>query len=151
MAFLTGEQILAADDRPIETVAVPEWGGDVRVRGVNGRGRDEYFASMTVQRGTQRVMDTENATAKLVARCIVGEEGEPMFTQSDVHALGEKSGVALDRVFTVAQRLSGLSEQDMEELGKASEIIPNGRSTSGSPATSGARSRNSSRSSAPAS
>ena len=146
MALLSREQIFAAEDRPVEEVEVPQWGGSMRVRGLDGRGRDEYFASMTTIRrpGDRPTMDTANATAKLVARCIVGDGNEPMFTQSDVHALGEKSGVALDKVFTVAQRLSGLSEEDMAELGKASESTPNGRSTSGSPATSGARSKPSS-------
>lgn len=153
MALLSRDQILAADDRPSEEIDVPEWGGAVRVRGLSGQGRDEYFASMTVVRkpGERPSMDTANATAKLVARCIVGEDNEPMFTQSDVHALGELSGIALDRVFTVAQRLSGLSEEDMAELGKASEPTPNGSSTSGLPAISDAPSRRSSRASRPAS
>jgi hypothetical protein len=137
--YLTAEDILKADDRPIETVAVPEWGGSVRVRGLDGDGRDEYFASMTVLRqgpkGPRQGMNTKNATAKLVARCIVDEVGDVVFSPADVEALGKKSGAALDRVFSVAQRLSGLSDEDMEELGKASVTIQSEGSTSPSPGT----------------
>jgi hypothetical protein len=52
--------------------------------------------------------------AKLVARCVVNSDLEPVFTQQDVNALGELSASALDRVFEVASRLSGLSEADLE-------------------------------------
>jgi hypothetical protein len=134
MALLSHDDILAVDDRPVEKLPVPEWGGEVMVRGLDGTGRDEYFASMTVIRGTgpnaRPVMDTANATAKLVARCIVDEAGEPMFTQQEVAVLGQKSGVALDRVFALAQQMSGLSDEDMAELGKGSTATQNGDSTS---------------------
>ena len=131
--LLTGEQILEAADRPTRDVAVPEWGGIVRVRGLDGTGRDEYFASMAKIRDGRPYLDTENATAKLVARCIVGADGEPLFTQQDVHALGRKSGAALDRVFSLAQSLSGLTDEDMAELGKGSTPTLNGSFTSASP------------------
>jgi hypothetical protein len=39
---LTKEQILSADDIKTETVLVPEWGGDVIVRGLSGVERDAY-------------------------------------------------------------------------------------------------------------
>jgi len=130
VVLLGRDAILKADDLPTEDVDVPEWGGTVRVRGLTGTGRDEYWASMTVQRGSQQVIDSANATAKLVARCVVGEDGEPLFTQQDVSALGQRSGSALNRVFEVATRLSGISEADMAEAGKDSPTTPNGGSTS---------------------
>jgi hypothetical protein len=145
MALLGREDILKANDRPTETVPVPEWGGEVLVRGCDGHGRDEYFASMTIlHRDGRQGMNSDNATAKLVARCIIDPDtSEPMFSQQDVDALGRKSGAALDRVFTVAQRLSGLTEEDMEDLGKVSVIVPNDSSISPSPATSARRSKSS--------
>ncbi len=47
---------------------------------------------------------------------ICDEEGKPLFTRSDVEKLGQKSAAVLDRLFTVAQRLSGVAEKDVEEL-----------------------------------
>ena len=82
--LLGREAILKADDLPTEDVSVPEWGGTVRVRGLNGTQRDAYWASMTIQRGKTTALDTADATAKLVARCVVGEDGEPLFAQNDV-------------------------------------------------------------------
>ena len=130
VVLLGRDAILKADDLPAEDVLVPEWGGTVRVRGLTGTGRDEYWASLTVQRGNTQVIDSANATAKLVARCVVGEDGEPLFTQRDVSELGERSGAALNRVFEVATRLSGISDTDMAEAGKGSGSTQSDGSTS---------------------
>ena len=129
-SYLTRDAILAAASLKTEDVKVPEWGGTIRVRELTGRERDEWEASLAVQRGKQMVPDVANMRAKLAARCIIGEDGEPLFTQSDVHALGDLSAAALDRVFEVASRLSGLNEKDLEDLGKPSENGPSGGSTS---------------------
>jgi hypothetical protein len=113
-SYLTRDAILAAATLRTEEVDVGEWGGVVLVRELRGRERDEWEASLAVQRGKQMVPDVANMRAKLVARCVVNSDLEPVFTQQDVNALGELSASALDRVFEVASRLSGLSEADLE-------------------------------------
>jgi Phage tail assembly chaperone len=123
-AYLNRDAILKAAALRTEDVSVPEWGGSVLVREMRGRERDEWEASLTVQRGRQIVQDAENVRAKLAARCIVGEDGEQLFTQQDVAALGELSAAALDRVFTVATRLSGLGGDAVEEKAKNSGTAP---------------------------
>ena len=143
MALLTKAAILAADDRPTEEVEVPEWGGSVLVRGMTGKDRDEYFAQQTIQHGRQTIQDITNASAKIVARCLVDPQSpeERMFTDAEVEELGRRSSAALERVGKVAARLSGLTEEDIEELGKDSLSTPNGASGSGSQPSSPPRSR----------
>lgn len=119
-SYLNRDAILKAAALRTEDVPVPEWGGSVLVRELRGRERDEWEASLAVQRGEKMVPDTANMRAKLAARAIVGEDGEPLFTQQDVNALGELSAAALDRVFAVASRLSGLAPASAEEAGKDS-------------------------------
>ncbi len=129
--LLGRDDILAAQDLPAEDVEVPEWGGMVRVRGLSGKDRDAYFTSMAVARGGQIIgRDTRNVSAKLVAQCVVGETGEPLFTQHDIDLLGAKSAAALGRVFEVAARLSGLEEEDIAGLEKDSGPALNGATTS---------------------
>ena len=129
-SYLTRDAILAAAALRTEDVPVPEWGGSVLVRELRGRERDEWEASLAVQRGRQMVPDVANMRAKLVARCVVDAEGEPVFTQQDVNALGELSAAALDRVFEVASRLSALNPDSLEEKAKNSATAQNGGSTS---------------------
>jgi hypothetical protein len=134
MPVLTREQILQAQDLPTEAVEVPEWGGSIYVRGLSGTERDAFEASVIAPRldknGSSGSMDMRNIRAKLAALCIVDENGERLFTDKDVEALGRKSASALDRVFSAAQRLSGLSPKDVEELAKNSGRGQNGGSIS---------------------
>jgi hypothetical protein len=122
--ILNRDLILKATSLRTEEVPVPEWGGAVLVRELRGRERDEWEASLAVQRGKQMVPDVANMRAKLVARSVIGEDGEPLFSQQDVSALGELSAAALDRVFEAASRLSGLNPADLEEMAKNSGTAP---------------------------
>lgn len=124
--YLTREQILGAEDLETEVVDVPEWGGQVLVRGMTGTERDAFEASIVEMRGKQSRVDMRNIRAKLVAKSIVDEEGKLLFSDADVRALGQKSASALDRVFTAAQRVSGISDTDVEELAKNSESDQSG-------------------------
>jgi hypothetical protein len=131
-SYLGRDAILAATALKTEEVDVSdtEWGGVVLVRELRGRERDEWEASLAVQRGRQMVPDVANIRAKLVARTVVGEDLEPVFTQQDVAALGELSAAALDRVFEVASKLSGLNQDSVEEMAKNSEAVHSGDSPS---------------------
>jgi hypothetical protein len=136
-SYLGRAAILAAAALKTEEVRVPEWmdpesGADVvLVRELRGRERDEWEASLAVQRGRQMVPDVANMRAKLAARAIVSpDDGEPLFSQQDVAALGELSAAALDRVFEVASRLSGLNPDALEEKAKNSGTAPDGGSAS---------------------
>lgn len=118
MALLTADAILAAQDRPHEDVSVPEWGGEVRVATMSGKDRDEFEAESyeAGKSGTQLV----NIRARLVARCLVDENGSRLFSLKQIEALGAKSAAALDRIYAVATRLNGMTEADIEDLEKNS-------------------------------
>ena len=122
MPLLTREEILERDDVVYEDVPTPEWGAgaEVRIRGLSAYDRDRFEASVIQGTGAQRRVDTCNLRARLVSWCAVDGEGERLFTRSDVKALGEKSGRVVDRLFKAAQRLSGLTDDDVDELAKNS-------------------------------
>lgn len=112
MNQLTRAQILATDDLKKERVDVPEWGGFVYVTVLPGTEKDAFEASMVVDGKAS----LDNARAKLAMRCMVDEAGARLFADEDVDALGAKSGVALERVSTVAQRLNRMTDKDIEDL-----------------------------------
>ena len=114
--LLTRDEILKAQDLPTERVAVPEWGGELLVRGLTGAERDAFEQSIVETRGKNTRMNLRNIRAKLVALCCVDEQGNRLFSDEDAELLGRKSAAALNRVFEVAQRLSGLRPEDVEEL-----------------------------------
>ena len=116
MQTLNRDKIIAAKDLETEQVEVPEWGGSVLVRTMNGTERDAFEASFYVGRGKNREQNLENLRARLVALVVVDEAGERVFTDEDTAALGQKSVKALDRIFEVAQRLNGIGPKDVEDL-----------------------------------
>lgn len=132
MGLLNRDQILDADDAEFEDVPVPEWGGEVRVKALTGDERDAFEASNLIRRtvrgpkGRGEKIDVQynsvGVRARLVAVCVIGEDGKPLFSEDDVHALGSKSARALNRVVEVSQRLSGLTDEDIEEL--AQDLAP---------------------------
>ncbi len=52
----------------------------------------------------------------LVAMCACDETGKRIFTDNQAANLGNKSAVALNRVFEVAQRINRLTDDDIKEL-----------------------------------
>lgn len=130
LGLLTKAQILQAEDRVYEIVPVPEWGGKVRVRSLSGAERDGFEAAMLEGKGKNRKVNLQNLRAKLVAASVVDADGNALFDQGDIVALGTKNAAALDRVFEVAQRLSGLREEDVDDLVGNSSGDLNGSSTS---------------------
>lgn len=114
--LLTRDDILKAQDLPTERVSCPEWGGEVIVRGLTGAERDAFEQGIVETRGKNTRMNLKNIRARLVALTVVDEQGNRLFSDDDVEPLGRKSATALNRVFEVAQRLSGLTPADVEEL-----------------------------------
>ncbi|SHI68507.1 phage tail assembly chaperone [Streptomyces sp. 3214.6] len=153
---LNGTQILEADDTKIEPVPVPEWGGEVLVRGLTGIERDDYEASIQQIRpkpdGTKEVVFVRgNARARLLVKCLIDEQGNRLFKDSDAPALGKKNGAIIDKLYDVAAELSGMGDANEAEIEGNSEAGQTGDSSSSSPETSDEPSESSSEASVPTS
>lgn len=121
--MLTAEQILKATDfgEP-KKVNVPEWGGEVFVKQMNGVERDrwELIASKAVENPGKA-----NIRATLCVMTLCTEKGKRLFSDGQIAALGQKSAIALDRVFEVAKDFNKLTDDDIEELEKNSlAVVP---------------------------
>lgn len=130
---LTKDDILNALDLKTETVAVPEWGGDVIVRGMTGAERDRFEASIVQTKGKDQTLNMVNIRAKLASLTICDEQGKRLFNEADIAKLSEKSASALQRIFAVAQKLSGIGEADVKELAEGLQERPLDGSISDSP------------------
>lgn len=133
---LTREGILKQKELRTEIVDVPEWGGEVLVRELTGSERDEWEGSLLTDEGQVTSHIMRGARARLASLAVIDSDGERVFTDEDVEELGGLSGIALDRVFGVVCKLSGLRQQDIEELEKNSGKLRRGGSGSPSPVSS---------------
>jgi hypothetical protein len=114
--LLTRDAILAAEDVKREPVHVPEWGGTVLVQSMTGADRDDFEAEMEAQKGNDPTANRRNFRAKIAARTVVDEQGNRLFSEADIKALGKKNSWALTRIAIVAARLSALDENAVAEL-----------------------------------
>ena len=127
---LSRDAILDANDAGVERVPCPEWGGAVYVRVLRGDERDAFENLCAAQRQGDTI-DVRGLKAQLAVMCACDADGVPLFKPNDAAALNKKAARPIDRVFKVAQRLNGLTDQDVEELVKNSEGDRSGDSGSG--------------------
>lgn len=113
MKLLTKDAILSVNDLPMERINVPEWGGEVMIRTMTGTDRDAFETHLIGQSGRM-----ENVRARLVALTLCDQDGQRLFNDSEVSALGKKSAKALDRVFAVAQRINGIGADEASSTKK---------------------------------
>lgn len=131
MTLLSRDAILNAEDRQTVDVPCPEWGGTVRIRSISGTQRDAFEQSCMVGKGKDRTVNTRNARAKLVLLCAVDETGARLFSDADLSALGKKNSKPLDRLFSEAQKLCGITDEDMSELTEDFDTTQSEDSTTG--------------------
>ena len=115
--MFTRDQILAADDIKIEEVIVPQWSttDPVCVKGMTAIDRDSLERDMFNPDGKLKE-GFNNLRAKVSVRTICDEKGERAFTNDEWELLANKSAAAIEIIFPLAQRLSGLSKGDVEKL-----------------------------------
>lgn len=133
--FVRPDYVATVQDVKTEEVRVPEWDSDdveawVLVRGMTGIERDDWEAEMApdpqIARQWNRMSAKQRqavvrqrmkgARARVIARCCVGEDGKRLFQAGDIEMLAQKSAAALERIYGVAARLSGIRDGEVEEL-----------------------------------
>ncbi len=124
-------EIFAIDDIKQEDTYIPEWDTWILIRGLTGAGRDRYEESIMQGKGANQTINAINARAKLVRLTAINPDGTLMFEPAHVAELGKKSAAVLQRLFDVARRLSGLSDDDMDELTEGFEGADSTDSRSG--------------------
>ena len=127
LRVLTGAEFLAIEDDDAEWVDLSRWAGDgagIWIRSMTAEERDGYEQGLIKQsqgrtaRGGSVEMDLRNARAKLVARCAVSAEvdGVRIFSDADATKIGQKNAPMIDALYDVASRVSGIRQEDLDEV-----------------------------------
>jgi len=113
--MISKNDIFKSVDTTIEEVKVPEWGGSIFIKTLSGTDRDLFEGACAKASENNNF---KNIRAKLLVFSIVNEKGDKLFEEKDADKLGKKSSRVLDRLFTIAQKISGISKDDREEMEK---------------------------------
>jgi len=116
---LSKEQILSSNDLKTIEVEVPEWGGTVLLKELSGAERDEFETMCyNESKGGKIEINPVGLKAKILVSCAVDEEGNRLFTLDDVEALNKKNGAAINKLYEEAQKVTKLTDVNLEELAK---------------------------------
>jgi hypothetical protein len=150
---LNRDAIKRASDIRTEFVPTPEWAdgnadAGIFVRSLTGRERADWQSSTVSQTKRGTSVDFHESTVGLVVLGACDEFGNAIFGDNDKQWLLDKSSGCLERVSDAIMKLSGIGDEDVEALKKASKKTTIDASYSVSPDTSAARWPNSSTGSA---
>lgn len=109
--FLSRDAILGAKDLEVRIVAVPEWGGSVRVQGLTGAQRARINATTVAAKGQSvelRVDALTDLQLRMVGMALVDENGVRLFSDADVKDLGRKNAGVIERLYNIVAEMSGL-------------------------------------------
>lgn len=108
MAILGKNAILSADDFEYADVSCPEWGGEVRVRGLTAADQ-AYIAKLSNQD------KKETLTLNVFIRGVVNENGERIFSNADIDELKTRSYAVIERVAKKIIELTSKGDADTVE------------------------------------
>ena len=131
--YLTKEHFWAASRRlPAEEVSLVDPHGreigKVRVRGLSADELESYQES--IAGGASGRITFRKAMSRLVAMCVINEDGSPFFDKHEVAKLGEAPSWMITQLFQSACRLSGMTESDVQELAGNFDETPGEHSSS---------------------
>lgn len=111
------EQILTADDIQKEIITVPEWKNvKLEIRGLTGAQRGKLMALSSKVKGE---LTTDVLYPELLIACVYDPKtGKRVFERSDQEVINQKSGGVLEKIAKIAAKLSGISQDDVEEAEK---------------------------------
>lgn len=118
MTLLNREAILGSQDIVTQDVAVPEWGGSIRVRTMTVAERNDFARRASSE-------DKVSVAAWLISVLAVDQAGVTLFKPEDVQELERRNFRAVDRVVQAILEVNGITEKKVEEAGKVLTLIQN--------------------------
>lgn len=107
-------------------VDIPELDASFRLREMSGTERDKFEVAAFKERADgKRSIDPLYLRARLVALCLVGDDGVRLYADDEIHQLSDAvPSSVLGPLFEAAQKLNGLDATALETAGKNSESGP---------------------------
>ncbi len=118
---LTREQFLKPAPILREEVDIPELGGSVFIHGMTAKERSSFERQFQTPSGRPNRVRQQQVRERLLVACCRDEGGAVLFSEEDIDAIGQQRGDIIERLVNVAQRLCGMTGDDVETLAKNSE------------------------------
>jgi hypothetical protein len=118
---ITRETLLKPLPVDIEEVSIPEMGGSVWIKGMTVRERNMFERQFQSQKGERLQKRMSEIRQRMLVACVCNKKGEPLLTKHDIEEIGKQRADIVERLVTVAQRVCGWSDADVDDMAKNSE------------------------------
>ena len=118
---LTKEQIVAACKLPVVQVEI-EGLGPVNIRTLSVADKERYERRFMNADGTKNLHRSPSLYAGLIAICLVGDDGKPMFSEQEIN--DQFPGLLGQKLFLECAKVQGDGDDAKELLKKNSEAAP---------------------------
>lgn len=109
--LLSRDDILKTEDISHKRVEVKEWGGAIQLRQLSVDEVEGYEAFALTK-------PKSGLVARLLSLAICDDEGNRIFKDEDVVALGKKNSAVTVRLYKIASKMNALSDVAAKELEK---------------------------------
>lgn len=117
--MLTFDQILAADDLETQTVLVPEWGGEVKVKAFSKAQQSAMRLAATVKSVKDGKVVEELDNTKLEAAMLACGLAVPTITLEQAEQLQQKSAGVVDRILKAIMVVAKLTPEAVKDEEKS--------------------------------
>jgi Phage tail assembly chaperone, TAC len=114
---LTKELILAAGRSKPVSKTIAALGGEVLIKRLTAEQAEDYYESVQGPPDAkgERAFVSKSSRAKLIALCVVGEDGAPLFIAEEANAL---DAPVVQEIFEACQEVNGLNKTAVEDAKK---------------------------------
>lgn len=120
---ISREQLLRPVPVEKEKVFIPELDDHVWVKGMTAAGRSKFERQFQTSTGKSNKRKVAEIRERMVVACCCTEDGTQLFAEDDIEVIGKQPIAMIERIVNVAQRLCGMSNEDVELMAKNSEEI----------------------------
>lgn len=124
MTIASREALLKLCERRYSTIDIPERDISIRIQSLSEAEKSQYETCLIAKNGRGIMRERlQDATRRLIALCVVDEEGKRIFSDSDLSAIANLDSYISSRIYDACQEHCGFNKGDIDETVKNSEGI----------------------------
>jgi|TARA_R110002051_G_scaffold320198_1_gene405208 hypothetical protein len=124
MTIANRNALLKLCERRYIDLDLEDAGVTVRIQSLSEKEKSAYETRLIAKSGRGILRDRlQDATRRLIALCLVDENNDRIFLDSDVNQIGEMDSFVSSRIYDAAQEHCGFNKGDIEDtVGNSGEI-----------------------------
>lgn len=125
MTIANRTALLKLCERRYIDLELADAGITVRIQSLSEKEKSTYETRLIAKSGRGILRERlQDATRRLIALCLVDENNDRVFSDSDVNQIGEMDSFVSSRIYDACQEHCGFNKGDIEDAVEKSAAIP---------------------------